>query len=114
MNSTAQKYPGGPGWSGLSTVSRESSRIAAETVATKAATLRERAYRSLQEFGDMTADEVAEVLQHPPLSTRPRIAELHQQGRIWPTNLRRPSAGGGTAIVWTARSPENPASEAQP
>jgi hypothetical protein len=100
------RYPQAPGWSGLNQISRESSRIAAETVASKAATLRERAYQALVELGDMTADEVAEVLQHPPLSTRPRIAELHRQGRIWPTNLRRLSAGGGTATVWTVRRPD--------
>lgn len=48
----------------------------------------------------MTADEIAEALEEPILSIRPRVAELHKQGLIEKTGERRKSSNGRMSHVW--------------
>lgn len=68
----------------------------------KSAVLRELAFRVLEKFGPMTADEVAARCAMSVLSIRPRISELGDMGRIRKTNERRRNASGQSAAVWEA------------
>lgn len=50
--------------------------------------------------GGMTADEVAERIGYKPLFVRPRMSELHKEGKIEKTGKRRKNASGLSATVW--------------
>ncbi len=64
--------------------------------------LRERVIGALSGAA-LTADEIAEQVGETPLSIRPRITELKQEGVIVPTILRRKNSSGRSATVWTIR-----------
>jgi hypothetical protein len=53
--------------------------------------------------GGLTADEVAQRLQHDKCSIRARVSELFRLEKIADSGTRRKSALGGSATVWTAR-----------
>jgi hypothetical protein len=59
-----------------------------------------------------TADEVAQIVELPILSVRPRVAELHRLGEIRPTDRRRRNTSGMSATVWRVADPLSCASEA--
>lgn len=59
---------------------------------------------SLLRTRDLTADECAGLLRESILSVRPRISELHADGLIFRTTLRRPNRSGHSAAVWTTRA----------
>lgn len=64
-----------------------------------AATLREEAFRVLQRF-PFSADEVADELGVSILAMRPRISELHKDGRIKPIGMTK-NVSGRPAKVWS-------------
>ena len=88
-------YPTSPGWKG-----QDTSRAAAEAVAPKAATLRERAWNELRLRGPATPEEVAGRLNEDVMNIRPRFSELNAAGRIEPTGKTRMSRTGRRAKVW--------------
>lgn len=88
-------YPETPGFKTGST-----SKEAATKVTPKAAVLREKVLAALDVA--RTADEVADLLDVSILSVRPRVSELHRDGRIEKTGERRKNASGMSAHVWQA------------
>ena len=80
----------------------DTSRDAAASVQSKAATLRDNALRSIKRAGEsgMTADEVAADLEESILSIRPRVAELRTLRQIVDSGTRRANASQRMAIVW--------------
>jgi predicted ArsR family transcriptional regulator len=93
---TLATYPHAPGFKEPGGASQE----AAERIAPKAAPLRARVLALFQMGVEATADEIADELKASILSVRPRIAELHRQGRITQTDKRRANASGMNATVW--------------
>jgi len=90
------KYPEAPGYKKSGT-----SKEAAQSMRSRAATLRELAYKALCRAA-LTADEVAERLNESALAIRPRLSELARQGLIVETGARRLNASGKSAAVWRA------------
>ena len=74
------------------------SRLSAES--TDAGTLRALVADALNDYGDMTADEIADRLGLSVLSVRPRCSEMLNLGRIKPTGERRRNRSGKSASVW--------------
>lgn len=74
-------YPDTPGFK-----TGGASREAAEAIADKVPTLRERVLDAYHEYGPMTADECAEVLGELFISVRPRVSELHRMGLLTKTD----------------------------
>jgi hypothetical protein len=91
-------YPLSPGHYGSDT-----SRAAAEHIASDAARLRTLVLGSLRHHGPATADEVAGRLALSILSVRPRCTELLKSGAIVDTGNRRPNSSGRNAKVWRVR-----------
>ena len=50
---------------------------------------------------DLTADEVAKMMDKSVLSIRPRISELATSKKIFDSGKRRKNESGNSAIVWT-------------
>jgi predicted ArsR family transcriptional regulator len=91
-------YPNEPGSKDLDT-----SRLAAEQIATQAPLLRRRCLTALRaRAAGATADEIAADLGLSILSVRPRFSELRQQGLILDTGVRRANESGCSAKVWRA------------
>ncbi len=67
-----------------------------------APTLRDKVLAVLR-HGNYTADEVAEILEEPILSCRPRLSELLALGKIAETSQRRRNASGKFASVWRVK-----------
>lgn len=88
-------YPQHPGWKRTDT-----SLAAATAVKFTANTLRASVLHALRAYGNMTADECAELLRADKLSIRPRFSELHNMGKIRDTGDRKKNASGRSAIVW--------------
>lgn len=95
----SQPYPNTPGFS-----STDTSIEAAEHVVSRVATLRGAVLDVFGDFGQLTADEVASILEESILSIRPRVTELNRMGAISDTGQRRKNASGRNAIVWTVKS----------
>ena len=89
------RYPDVPGSKGADT-----SREAAASVAGRVNWLRELVLVALEV--PRTADEVATLLDKSVLTIRPRVAELHKQGQVRDTGVRRKNASGRNAAVWQA------------
>lgn len=89
-------YPEKPGFKEGTT-----SKVAAEKIAPRAPTLRDRVLVCLNDVwpAGMTADEVADVLGETVLAVRPRFSELKKMGLIEMTALKRPNASGVEARV---------------
>lgn len=92
-------YPNSPGFKVPGT-----SQEAAEAVKPTAATLRELCLRMLRRYGDLTADETAELCNQSVLSIRPRFSELLAKGLIEDDGTRRPNASGRDATVWRVKA----------
>ena len=90
------RYPHAPGYKAPGT-----SQVAAETIAPFAKTLREQVYELLQRKA-ATADEAAMELHRSVLSIRPRLSELHREGKIRETGKRRLNQSGMSAAEWEA------------
>jgi len=95
------EYPLFPGWKGGGGTSRQ----AADVIAPKAKTLRERVLAAL-ERGDCTPEEVVAQTGVDIYSIRPRFSELKNMGIIRDSGKRRTSRGGLRSIVWTVRAEE--------
>lgn len=89
-----ERYPNRPGFK-----ARATSEDAADAIAPKAETLRNKCFRMLQ-AKPMTADECAEVLDESVLAIRPRLSELAKLGKIEDAGERRKNKSGIKAIVW--------------
>ena len=88
-------YPATPGHKGTA----ETSRAAAQAIAPKAKTLRDRLLAHF-ECGKFTADEACALERVSVLSGRPRITEAARLGLLKDSGLRRKNASGKTAVVW--------------
>lgn len=93
------RYPNHPG-----STDHDTSKAAAEAMATRAPPLRARVLAVLlQHWPDsFTADEIAGVLGKSELSIRPRVSELHRMGLITPAPRRGRNASGMSAKEWMA------------
>lgn len=91
-------YPLAPGFK-----ARNTSREAAQAIAPKAKTLRERVLEAVK-AAPGTPETIAARLGLPLLSIRPRFSELSALGKIRDTGKRGTSDGGKRAIVWEAVS----------
>lgn len=78
------------------------SRAAAEAIAPRAPTLRQRVLDVLG-TASLTADEVAAVMRKSVLSVRPRLSELLALELIEDTGKTRPNASGIKATVWKVK-----------
>ena len=78
------------------------SQDAAYAMAEHAPTWRERCLELIEQRGDLTTDEAAEILQVNILAVRPRFSELRTMGKIEHTGARRTNESGMTANVWRA------------
>lgn len=91
-------YPNFPG------AKREgTSRAAAEQVAPRAPTIRQRIL-TLMDGASLTADEAAAQLGISILSVRPRFSEALALGQIEDTGRTRLNDSGVAATVWRRRS----------
>lgn len=88
-------YPAHPGAKDADT-----SREAAEAIASRAPRLRGLVLRCLSLHGPMTADETAKQMKEDKLSIRPRFSELLRDGAIEDTGERRRNSNGRSAKVW--------------
>jgi hypothetical protein len=55
--------------------------------------------KTLQDYGDCTADEIAEILGMDRGSVRPRVIDLKQAGILEPSGVRRETWSGTLADV---------------
>lgn len=91
-----------PPFTGVQTVTRDTSRDAAASVKASAASLRERLYAAILARPDGLTDDEAQVLLSMDGNTqRPRRRELEQAGRIQASGTRQ-TASGRSAVVWKA------------
>jgi predicted ArsR family transcriptional regulator len=96
MGRLPEAYPDQPGFKAPGP-----SEQAASAVAGTAKTLRDQVFQAIAATSKgLTADEVAAKLGKSVLSVRPRVAELHRQGKIHSTRERSKNASGTTATVW--------------
>ncbi len=90
------RYPRQPGFK-----TQGPSEEAARRVAGDASRLRAAALGELRQWpAGRTADEIATALRRSILSVRPRVSELHADGKIAPTDERRRNESGHSATVW--------------
>lgn len=89
-------YPVNPGWKVEGT-----SRLAADAVKPRAASLRDQVLALLKRDA-MTADECASALSETVLSIRPRLSELVKVDAIYDTGLTSKNASGIKATIWRA------------
>jgi hypothetical protein len=89
-------YPASPG-----AKARDTSHAAAEGMAPKAESLRDRVLAEIRR-APATPEQVALRLGEPLMNVRPRCSELAKLGKIVDTQLRREAMGGRQAIVWKA------------
>lgn len=89
-------YPETPGYK-----RRGTSRSAAEKIAPRAPTLRERVL-ALLKVEALSADQCAAKLGVTVLSARPRVAELHAMGLVEKLPFTRTNESGLQAHVWKA------------
>ena len=90
------QYPASPGFK-----KRATSKAAADSMASRAGTLRAEALRAILHIPS-TADEVASFLGESVLAIRPRVTELARLGAIIDSGIKRQNISGRNAIVWKA------------
>lgn len=89
-------YPQAPGYK---TEQPETSKQAAKAVKSRAGLLRTMVLEKYR-LGSATADEIAAKLGESVLTIRPRVAELHADGKLEDTGVRRKNESGHSATVW--------------
>lgn len=92
------RYPDQPGYKKLGTSSR-----AAHAMRKRDKALRLQCLELLQQHGELTPDEAAEILGKTPFSIRPRFSQLAAKGLIERTGAERMNDSGGWADVWRAK-----------
>jgi hypothetical protein len=101
LASLFRTYPNAPGFKAPGT-----SQAAAEAFTAPAAVLRLRVLACITGAPEgKKADEIAEQLNCPIRSVRPRVSELHRDGKIEETGARRKNASGMSANVWRLAPP---------
>jgi hypothetical protein len=96
VSAKAATYPRRPGFK-----ARGPSEEAARRVAGEASRLRTAVLVELRQSPNgRTADEIAASLRRSILSVRPRVSELHADGKIEPSEERRRNESGHSATVW--------------
>lgn len=90
-------YPSEPGFQKTDT-----SRDAAASISTRAASIQPRVFSAIVESGEygMTTNEIADLLKIDRGTIQPRTSELRAAGKIVDSKLRRRNANGKSAIVW--------------
>lgn len=78
------------------------SEEAAISMEAKVPRLRDRVLTKIKQL-DLTADEVAYLLDETPFAIRPRLSELLKMGMIFDTGKRYNNESGRKAIVWGAK-----------
>ena len=90
-----------PNWPGFR--ARDTSKAAADAMAPKAGSLRDRTYWIIEaSVIGQTADEVASLMDESILAIRPRVTELARMGLIRDSGHRRKNISGKAAIVWVS------------
>lgn len=84
----------------------DTSMAAADSVADRAATIRDEVLDAIRRRGGLTADEAADAIERDILTVRPRVSELRALGAIEDSKERRANTSGRAAIVWRARPSE--------
>ena len=92
----AQTYPDAPGWKG-----RDTSKAAAQAIAPKAQSLRERVLVAVTAQPG-SPEQIARRIGVPLMNVRPRLSELAARGLVVDTGRREIADGGRKAIVWQA------------
>ena len=87
-------YPHAPGFK-----EHDTARAAAESMKGTVVHLREICLARLA-HAPSTPDEIADWCGASVLAIRPRMSELHKQGLIVDTGMRRSNASGRSAKVW--------------
>jgi predicted HTH transcriptional regulator len=95
------QYPSTPGYKNKD--KDGPSRQAALSMITRAPTLREQCLERIEQV-PMTADEVADSLEKPIWSIRPRITELVKLGKVEDSGNRRNNSSGKMATVWRIKN----------
>lgn len=90
------RYPNHPG---SKVATPETSRQAADSVASSAERLRDQCLSRLRVRAS-TADELAEYLGESVLSIRPRVSELVKMSKVQDSGARRKNRSGKSAAVW--------------
>lgn len=95
----AEQYPHVPGHRGVS-----SSIEAAEKIAPKVHTMRDRVYGIIKVCGQngITVEELCQFMKMEPKHCQPRVSELRKLGKVVDSGDRRPSESGVRVIVWKA------------
>lgn len=70
--------------------------------------LREQVFEIISEStSPLSADDVADILDRPFISVRPRVTELGNQNRIQDSGQRGKTQWGKTCILWETYEPED-------
>lgn len=96
--SAAVRYPNRAGFKEKGGTSQEAA--AAIEAKGRAATLRAKVLGAFELGWQGTADELAFNLGESILSIRPRVTELHKQGRLERSGVRHVNESGAYAHVW--------------
>lgn len=91
----SSRYPASPGFK-----EPDTSRKAAASMAPTASLLRGQCLAALREYGPLTADECAAILERTVLAIRPRFTEMLERGQIVDSGERRKNASNRNAKVW--------------
>ncbi len=87
-------YPDSPGYQNTDTSER-----AAEEIGSFAKTVRASVLNHFNTHDNLTADEVAQLLDLSVLTVRPRVTELKKQNLIFDTGMRRRNTSGKLACA---------------
>lgn len=88
------RYPDKPG-----AKARDTAFAAAEAIAPKAKTLRERVLAEVRAFPG-SPEMIAQRLREPVMNIRPRLSELSKKNLVRDSGRRAQAQGGRKAIIW--------------
>lgn len=86
----------------------ETALHAAEAMVPRAPIIRTMVIEALRAKSPLGADEIAKEIGVDFLSVRPRLSELHEQGRVRDSGHRTTSRSGRQAIAWELTQKEPP------
>lgn len=86
---------------GVGHANRDTSQAAAEAIAPKAGTIKDRVLEAMHAHPfPLTADEIAKRLNLEFISVRPRVTELANANRVKDSGVRRIGRFGKEQIAW--------------